>query len=59
MKTITIEQARSAVEEVYSATHAVYSSQEAYYTLIEFLDQQEHYIKTRNIMIPILLTKKE
>lgn len=59
MKTITIEQARAAVEEVYSATHAVYASQEAYYTLIEFLDQMEHYIQTRNIMIPILLTKKE
>lgn len=58
MKTITIEQASLALEEI--ANDAGQSLNNAsYYTLIEFLDQMEHYIQTRNIMIPILLTKKE
>lgn len=56
MKTITIEQARAALEEIYERNG---DTDAAYFTLDEFINQMQHYIQTRNIMIPILLTKKE
>lgn len=57
MKTITIEQARAALDLIMAGRGTEIEA--GYFTMEEFITQMEHFIRTRSILVPMLLTKKE
>lgn len=57
MKSISINEARIALRAV--SEMAGDSDSASYFTLEEFISQQEHFIRTRGILVPMLLQAKK
>lgn len=59
MRNITTDEARNALYQVNNPNVSDEDQNIALYQLEEFITQVEHFQRTRNIMIPMLLQKKE
>lgn len=58
MKNISINEARIALANLGNVCDLV-DVDAAYFTLEEFISQQEHFIRTRGILVPMLLQAKK
>ena len=59
MNHITFESAQQALDNLYDTDFHTLNQLAAYETLSEFIMQMNHFMRTREIMVPILLQPKK